>query len=394
MIISRRHLIKGVLLIACMLVSVAGFAQTEGGWATVDTRILLMLHPEMASFDYANGRFFRDKSLEKDINKVVASLKKAREQSDKDGAPLRERRKKLEQERFALTQQKLRALQGLAPGDLARLEREQVELQSAYRELERQRPTDRNAEKIFNARSADVSRRLEIVQDSLSGLGSEEERKEKAAQMQVKINEIDKACAELSDQLGKIEDKAIAAIYLTGEETEIRLKKVKDEINSLVQQAAKESKIAIVMDSSFAMRSPVRKDKLAMISAVDEAPDIVSAALFHSFVNLTVDPYLEKNLTGPDGAPLPPEHFVAGRSQGMRSNLKQYLEFRNYMPEKVAEFSNGRLFLVGGTDLTPWVARRLFETYKVPESIKNSFMQLIRNYLDVEKDPTLRERKY
>lgn len=392
--ISGRFFMRSAILTACILVSVAGFAQTEGGWATVDTRILLMLHPEMASFDYANGRFFRDKSLEKDINKVVTSLKKAREQSNKESAPLRDRQKKLEQERFALMQQRLRALQGLAPGDLARLEREKVELQSAYRELERQRPTDRNAEKMFNARRADVSRRLEIIQDNLANLGTDDERKEKAAVMQSRIVEIDKVTSELSEQIRKIEDKAIATIYLTGEETGNKLKKVKDEINSLIQQAAKESKIAIVMDTSFAMRSPARKDKLEMIPAVDEAPDIVSAALFHSFVNLTVDPYLEKNLTGPDGAPLPPEHFAAGRSQGMRSNLKQYLEFRNYMPEKVAEFSNGRLFLAGGTDLTPWVARRLFETYKVPEFVKNSFMQLIRNYLDVEKDPVLREREY
>ncbi|HAE37042.1 MAG TPA: hypothetical protein DCG57_00195, partial [Candidatus Riflebacteria bacterium] len=124
------------------------------------------------------------------------------------------------------------------------------------------------------------------------------------------------------------------------------------------------------------------------------APDIVSAAMFHSFANLTIDPELQKNLTGPEGAPLPPEHLTVGRSLGMRSNLTQYLDFRNYMPEKVADFSHGRLFLSGGTDLTPWVARQLFDRYKVPEFVKNSFMQLIRNYLDIEKDPETREREY
>jgi len=368
--------------------------QTEGGWASVDTRILLMLHPDMAAFDYSNGRFFRDKKLDKDINKVVADLKKAREAGEKECAPLREQQKKLMQDRFALMQQKARAIQVLAPGDLERLERNKIELQTAYKELERQRPTDRNSEKIYRARKADIMRRLEAIQQHLTDSGTEEQRRAQAEKLQQQIDELNKSITEIADQIMKIEDKAIAAVYLTGEETDARLKKIKDEITSLIQQAAQESKIAVVMDSSFAMRSRVRKDKLAMIPAVDEAPDVVSASLFHSFANLTINPYLEKNLTGPDGSPLPPEHLVVGRSLGMRSNLKQYLEFRNYMPEKVADFTGGRPFLTGGTDLTPWVARQLFERYKVPEFVRNSFMQLLREYLDVEKDPVQREREY
>ena len=383
-----------IMAAICLFVPEAAICQTEGGWATVDTRVLLMLHPDMAGFDYANGRFFRDKKLDKDINKVVADLKKAREQAEKESLPLRERQKKLMQDRFALMQQKARALQVLAPGDIERLERSKVELQAAQRELQRQRPTDRNSEKIYQARKVDLVRRLAAIEEHLTGTGTEDQRRAQAEKLQQQIAELDKSVAEIAVQIGKIEDKAISAVYLTGEETEARLQQVKDEINSLIQQAAKESKIAVVMDSSFAMRSRIRKDKLTMISAVDEAPDIVSASLFHTFANLTIDPYLEKNLTGPDGSPLPPEHLTVGRSLGMRSNLKQYLEFRNYMPEKVADFSSGRPFLVGGTDLTPWVARKIFDRYKVPELIKNSFMQLIREYLDIEKDPVLREREY
>jgi len=383
-----------IMAAICLFVPEAAICQTEGGWATVDTRVLLMLHPDMAGFDYANGRFFRDKKLDKDINKVVADLKKAREQAEKESLPLRERQKKLMQDRFALMQQKARALQVLAPGDIERLERSKVELQAAQRELQRQRPTDRNSEKIYQARKVDLVRRLAAIEEHLTGTGTEDQRRAQAEKLQQQIAELDKSVAEIAVQIGKIGDKAISAVYLTGEETEARLQQVKDEINSLIQQAAKESKIAVVMDSSFAMRSRIRKDKLTMISAVDEAPDIVSASLFHTFANLTIDPYLEKNLTGPDGSSLPPEHLTVGRSLGMRSNLKQYLEFRNYMPEKVADFSSGRPFLVGGTDLTPWVARKIFDRYKVPELIKNSFMQLIREYLDIEKDPVLREREY
>ncbi|EKD84118.1 MAG: hypothetical protein ACD_39C00232G0003 [uncultured bacterium] len=391
---TQHYLFKLAVFSVCLLIPVVAMSQTDGGWATVDTRILLMLHPDMASFDYSNGRFFRDKALDKDVNKVVADLKKAREQGDKESAPLRDRQKKLLQNRFAVMQQKNRAIQVLAPGDIERLERQKVELEATSRELERQRPADRNAEKMLVARKADVANKLAIIQGHLSETATEEQRRENIEKLQKQVEAIDKDVSDIAQQIVKIEDKAIAAVYLTGEETDLRLQKVKDEITSLIQQAAKESKVAVVMDTSFAMRSQQRKEKLKMIPAVDEAPDIVSAALFHSFVNLTIDPEIQKNLTGPEGAPLPPEHLVVGRSLGMRSNLTQYLEFRNYMPESVAGFSHGRLFLAGGTDLTPWVARQLFDRYKVPEVVKNSFMQLIRNYLDIEKEPDQRERDY
>jgi hypothetical protein len=370
--------------VICLFMPVQTQAQTEGGWATVDTRILLMMHPDMSGFDYANGRFFREKKLDKDINQVVAELKKAHEKSAMESAPLREKQKKILQERFALVQKKTRALQVLAPGDIERLERSKIELQSAYRELERQQPKDRTAEKLFNARKADIARRLAEIQGYLTGTGNEEERRKLAETLQQQIGELDKSLTELAAEIGKIQDKAVASVYLTGEETAARLEKIKAEINKLVQQAASDSKIAVVMDSSFAMRSRARKDRLSTIPATEDAPDIVSAALFHSFANLTIDPELAKNLTGPEGSPLPPEHLTVGRSLGMRSNLKQYLDFRNYMPERVADFSGGRPFLVGGTDLSPWVARQLFERYKVPEFVKNSYMQLLREYLDVD----------
>ncbi|PKL44675.1 MAG: hypothetical protein CVV41_04730 [Candidatus Riflebacteria bacterium HGW-Riflebacteria-1] len=391
---SWHYLLRLAVFAVCLAIPLAAMSQTDGGWATVDTRVLLMLHPDMANFDYSNGRFSREKSLEKDINKVVAGLKKAREQAEKECEPLRARQKKLFQDRFLVVQQKTRALQILAPGDIERLEREKVQLQTAYRELERQRPNDSNAAKIVSARKVDIESKLAEITGHLTATDTAEQRQQKAAKFQEQIVVIDKNVADIALQISKIEDKAISAVYLTAEETDTRLKKIKDEITSLIKQAAKESKVAVVMDTSFAMRSAQRKERLKMIPAVEEAPDIVSAAMFHSFANLTIDPELQKNLTGPEGAPLPPEHLTVGRSLGMRSNLTQYLDFRNYMPEKVADFSHGRLFLSGGTDLTPWVARQLFDRYKVPEFVKNSFMQLIRNYLDIEKDPETREREY
>lgn len=365
----------------------------EGGWATVDTRILLMLHPEMNGFDYSNGRFFREKG-ERNIEKTISELKAAQERAGKENAPLRERQAKLFQERFSLMQEKSRSDGAPAPGDIEKFHKEKAVLESSLEELKRQKPANRDAERLFAARRVDLQARLEIINSRLAGAANPEETDKTAAQIDEKIKKIDDELSKSADQIRTNEEKSVQAVYLTSEETAARLTKIRDEIDTLIKKAAEESKIATVIDNSFAMRTPPRQEKLKMIPATDEAPDVVSSSLFHSFNNLTIDPAFAATVSGPEGSPLPPEHLIVGRSLGMQSNLTQYLEFRNYMPERVADFSHGRLFIMGGTDLTPWVARQLFDRYKIPDSVKNAFMVTLRNYLNFDRDPAVRERNY
>lgn len=375
------------------MAGINSLSAAEGGWATVDTRILLMLHPEMNGFDYSNGRFFREKG-ERNIEKTIGELKAAQERASKENSPLRERQTKLFQERFSLVQQKSRVDGAPAPGDIEKFRKEKTVLESSLEELKRQKPANRDAERLFAARRVDLQSRLEVINNRLAGAASPEETDKNAAQIDEKIAKVDEELIKVAEQIRMNEEKSVQAIYLNSEETSTRLTKIRDEIDALIKKAAEESKIATVIDNSFAMRTPRRKEKLKMIPATDEAPDVVSSSLFHSFNNLTIDPAFAATVQGPEGSPLPPEHLIVGRSLGMQSNLTQYLEFRNYMPEKVADFSHGRMFIMGGTDLTPWVARQLFDRYKVPDSVKNAFMVTLRNYLNFDRDPAVRERNY
>jgi len=393
MTFSARKAILSMILIFSAMTGPVCISAAEGGWATVDTRILLMLHPEMKGFDYNNGRFFREEG-EKNIETTIGELKAAHEKASKENIPLRERQTKLLQERFGLIQQRSRTDGAPAPGDIEKFRKEKAVLESSLEELKRQKPANRDAERLFAARRVDLQGRLEIINSRLAGANSPEDVDKNAAQIDAKISEIDTELVKVADLLRQNEEKSVKAIYLTSEETAARLKKIMDEIDALIKKAAEESKIATVIDNSFAMRTPRRKEKLKMIPATDEAPDVVSSSLFHSFNNLTIDPAFAATVQGPEGSPLPPEHLIVGRSLGMQSNLTQYLEFRNYLPEKVADFSHGRMFIMGGTDLTPWVARQLFDRYKVPDSVKNSFMVTLRNYLNFDRDPAVRERNY
>ena len=390
---SARIVLFCTILIFNAMAGLNCLLAAEGGWGTVDTRILLMLHPEMNGFDYSNGRFFREKG-ERNIEKTIGELKTAQEQASKENAPLRERQTKLFQERFSLVQQKSRADGAPAPGDIEKFRKEKAVLESSLEEVKRQKPANRDAERLFAARRVDLQTRLEVINSRLAGAANPEETTKNADQLDEKIKKVDDELGKLADQIRANEEKSVQAIYLTSEETATRLTKIRDEIDTLIKKAAEESKIATVIDISFAMRTPTRKEKLKMIPATDEAPDVVSSSLFHSFNNLTIDPAFAATVPGPEGSPLPPEHLIVGRSLGMQSNLTQYLEFRNYLPERVADFSHGRLFIMGGTDLTPWVARQLFDRYKVPDSIKNAFMVTLRNYLNFDRDPAVRERNY
>ena len=46
------------------------------GFATVDTRILLILHPLMVGYDYNNGAFFRNPNQIEVSNKIRMELQK------------------------------------------------------------------------------------------------------------------------------------------------------------------------------------------------------------------------------------------------------------------------------------------------------------------------------
>lgn len=379
-------------LIVTLIFLPAVFA-AEGGWATVDTRILLMLHPQMSGFDYSNGRFFRNPDG-LDIEKAVAQLKSAQESAAKECIPLRENCQKLMQQKFAVSQQLTRLTGAPAPGDLENFRREKALLEASLQEVKRQKPANREAERLFAARQVDLQDRLNIINSRLAGDMNNLSPDTNEKELKNKLATIETGLRENAEKISAIEEKALAAIYLTSDETEKRLNQITEEIDKLIRKAAEESKIAVVIDNSFAMRTPKRKEKLKMIPATDEAPDVVSSSLFHSFNNLTINPDVAANITGPDNSPLPPEHLVVGRSIGMQSNLTQYLEFRNYLPEKVADFSHGRMIISGGTDLTPWIARQLFDSYKIPDAMKNSFMQALRNYLNFDKEPATRERDY
>lgn len=310
------------------------------GLATVDGRILLMLHPMMATFDYSNGRFYRDESLKKNFNVVAQQLQQLQQGSRKALATIESQKKRLMQARLEIMAKREEALNNLS---------------------------SKVASISYNIRDKDRK------------IAEFEQRY--AAQLRQNTADLEALHAEMI----KAQDAAMAPLYLTTEEADKRLASIRAEIQSLIAQAAREGGYHTVIDNTFGLTTQKRAHDIPQVPALDESVDVVSSSLFHSFVNMDINPAVKSALQMPPNTTTAEEHMVAGRSIGMTDNLKQYLEFRHYMPEAVAEFAPGKIFLIGGTDLTPWIARQLFTKYRIPMTLQNSFMVLIRNFQDFER---------
>lgn len=377
-----------VILILFFLANIsASFAQA--GVATVDIRILLMLHPLMMDFDYSIGRFYRESTKGLLSNDVWAMMDKARKEAEPKTKELKDKEKELQDQKIELLYALERATNRFAPGDIDRLISRKKGLGDALKLLKSTVVSNRTQQEINKAKINDLEAQIQEINDILLDLKPEnkEIKLKKREEIKEAIAKIDKDILDVQNKILDIEEQAVSVSYLTTKESNERIEKAKSEIMDLIKKAAKESKFSMVLDTTFAMRSTQRKRRNNVISINDDSPDVIGASLFHYFSNLEDDPemvkHLEKNLTPEDAR----AHLVAGRTVGMQSNIKQYLEFRNYVPEQAANFSNGKIFLVGGNDITTYIARQLIDRYNVPNSTKEMLLKTVKDYMNFEIEP-------
>ncbi|MBI3037464.1 hypothetical protein HYY75_00235, partial [bacterium] len=179
-------------------------------------------------------------------------------------------------------------------------------------------------------------------------------------------------------------ESALSPVYLTSVETEKQLSAIKGEISGLISQTANESGIAVVMDTTLSMRPIKKAENLYAIPSYPDPADNLSPSLFQLFSNWEIPQGIQLN--GPDGRPIDAaKHMAPVIAANMAQNLKRYLEFQPYLTQTAAAFTPGQIFLVGGYDLTPQIAGKIFSKYRIPTEIQNSFIGLIRDYCSFER---------
>lgn len=351
------------------------FAQ---GFATIDTRILLILHPLMVGFDYNNGAFFRNQDRIEVSNKTMIELQKAQEKANIANETIFKQIKELESERFATSNALIREINFFAPGERKNLEKEISVMKRVLAGMKSRTVADMEQVKIQNQKIKELEEQIANLEAAFENPASFVPNEKNIKQYEERIASIDKRIAELRAEVADNNDKAMSALYLTKKETEERLTKIRNELKEIIKAVAAKEGCSIVIDNTYGARVYDSESKRAIISSND-SPDVGSSALFSSFLSFKPDVEgIDTNVMSKEEAI---EHITLGAAMSLEQNLQQYIEYKDWVPSKVADFTFGSIFISGGKDLTVLCAKRLFDKYDVPDYVRQRFAPKLSEYL-------------
>lgn len=331
-----KHLTRFIVTVALLTAFSVTLSSTSyaQGWASVDSRLLMVLHPQMSNFDYSVGRFFRQPLSATRNEQLYKELNAAAEKTGKKLASLMRKESVLIEKRANLLLERDETINDLS---------------------------EKAASETYNIRG-----KYERVAEY------EKRYAEKLTALDMEINE-------LYLSVEAVNDEAYAPIYLSRIETTNRLTEVKRDIKNLTQQVATQYGIAVVFDSSFGLRPAKREGKQASLYVQNHDFDVLSSSLFHDLLNFSINLPPEAAKIGATA-----EHVMVGSAYARIDNLRKVMQLRSYLLPFASEFTPGAIFMVGGNDITAHVAQRIFEQYKVPETIKASFLMVVREFLNIE----------
>ena len=352
------------------------------GFATVDTRILLILHPLMLGFDYNNGAFFRNPNQQSDVsNKTLIELKKAQEKADIENENIFKQIKELESERLAVSNALMREMNVFAPGERKNLEREIAVMKTVLAGMKGETVADMEQVRVQNQKIKELESQITSLEDKYNNPANFVPNEKNIKEYEERISSIDNRIAKLKAEIIENNDKAMSALYLTQKETEEKLTKIRNELKEIIKTVADEEGCSIVIDNTYGVREYNSKNKSSIISGND-TPDVGSSALFHSF--LSFKPDVEGIDTSVMTKEEATEHITLGSAMSLEQNLQQYLEYKDWVPSNVADFTFGSIFISGGKDLTVLCAKRLFDKYDVPEYVRQRFAPKLSEYLNTK----------
>lgn len=354
------------------------FAQN---FATVDTRILLILHPQMVGYDYNNGAFYRNPNQIEVSNKIRIELQKAQKKADLENENITKQIKELESERVAVSTALIREMNVFAPGERKRMEQEIGVMKTVLSEMKAQTVGGMEEVTLHNKKIKELEDKITGLEAKVKNPASFKPNEKNVKEYKERIAAIDKRIAELNLEIIDNNDKAMSALYLTRKETEERLTNIRTELKEIIKAVAADEGCSIVIDNTYGVREYDSKTKKSIVSGNDN-PDVGSSALFRSF--LSFKPNVENIDTNVMSKEEAAEHITLGSAMSLEQNLQQYLEYKDWVPSKVSDFTFGSLFISGGKDLTVLCAKRLFDKYDIPEYVRQRFAPKLSEYLNAK----------
>jgi hypothetical protein len=349
------------------------------GWGTADTRLLLIIHPDMAYFDYTNGRFFRPQVAKQSPAEVRQAMQKAREQAEPLLSKHQEHQHALQEARSEILMNKERLRLRLLNPQHPTLETAKNRLKTAKKNVVKVK----SMKDIPNIHHPPEEMQVpESHQDRNKLVDELEER------AQTEVASINARLIAIDKQITAVQEAMYSPVYLTTPETTEKLAAINKEIGELITQTAGEQKLDLIIDASYAQRSIKRAAETTILPTQPDIPDLLSSALFHEFANFAL---LKEPPPRDDGSPVPPQHGTGAMYTNKIQLFKKYLENRHYLPPTVANFAGGSLFLTGANDVTPRVAEKLLTRYNIPATYKDGLLEVIKEFVNTEKDAAVPE---
>ncbi len=338
----------------------------QGSMGSADLRLLVLLHPAMAGFDFSHNRFYRAAPGNNPNRNIGQEITQGWAKAEPILRDLKTQRERILRQRMDSMLERENSLQELTGGSPAR---------------------------IAGPLGATTAEPIHVNVRAISG-GSLDSRAKAVADAEARFTkamaENDRQIAEIDAKIADAQETAYAPVFLTRVETDRKFEEIIREILGYVNQAAQEQRLAVVVDASYGRSGRKLAPDMICVPDFPKPGDTMGSRLFHLFSTWeTVTENPSAPVPGPDGKTVSKASHVAVAmgDQQVRS-LQRYLEFRPYLGEGAAGFSSGNFFLAGGVDLTPIVAAKLFVQYRVPTEIQNSFFLLIRDYTQFERGGT------
>ncbi|MBI3039136.1 hypothetical protein HYY75_08830 [bacterium] len=330
----KKSVSLSIFLFLLATLSSSSSAQPVSGWGTVDTRLLLIVHPAMENFDYINQRFFRPDASKMSGSKISEELEKARKESTPLLGDFKTKVAEATTGRATLFLEKDRKTRRILEPSKDDEGRTKSRINQAKKEFAFLKKESSSNDQLtsYETIPIDEKERKKLLEDI------EIEFKDRIASYDLYIEN-------LNSQINFLQEKMYSSIYLTTPETREKLKSIKDEISSLISEAAKEGNFGVVMDTSFSAKAIKKARDIFNLPLQPDYGDSLSSALFHEFSNWEKPNKVFKDAAGND---LSPYHGTGATASNKALVFKKYLEVRNYIGEELANFTPGNIFLVGG----------------------------------------------
>ncbi len=369
-----------VLIFAVCLGIAPIFAQNQN-IGLVDTRILLILHPSMENYDYVNEKFFRDTNPNKDMTETLNKVNEALKEAEIKNTALEAEIKQLLQENCEVITALDRAKFVFAQGDIEKLKKEKAQLESSIEGLKKNYAPGKVSIEASNEEIEQYQKRISEIEALLDNPAAVKIDDKNIKQYEARLKEIDERIAECKAKQYENIDSSMNAIFLSRKETEDRLLEIQKDIKEIISKVAEEENCFLVIDNSFAVRDPVRANRKVVNTQISPTADIVSTSLFHSFTNYEITEEQAIKDTGIQDGKQAMNHMLLGSTSNNENKLRSYLQHKDYVPAKVADFTFGSIFLSGGKDLTALCAKHLFDKYNVSDYIRQRYVPVLKEYL-------------